>query len=186
MKKIIFSILITLAFILLTPYSFFSQTQRVKLTPNKPSAYIKFERIGKGEPLEIDEGNERIWLRLINNTKWTVTLFEFDMIEGNAGKGLYYEIEREIDNGLPKEVPIGYRRTGDAFSPAALLKSGKSILFSVPREHLVENLTIRIDFNFIWERNKEKAYSTESEPRHSIYFSASDLNNSLRVKSTLQ
>jgi hypothetical protein len=70
------------------------------------------------------------------------------------------------------EIPRGYTR-GHGGSPDSELKSGKSISFSVPQNHLNDNLKIRIYFTYEWER--DVSFAEDSNPQHSVFFSSSDL-----------
>jgi hypothetical protein len=58
------------------------------------------------------------------------------------------------------------------------LPSGRSILFSVPREQMVGNFTIYLSFNYEWEYG-ERTFRPD-EPQHRVYFRASDLSAQLQ------
>jgi hypothetical protein len=64
-------------------------------------------------------------------------------------KQVAYEVERYEGSG---ETP-GTRRS-DACG-YLVLGPGKSILFSVPREHLAEGLAVRIPFRYKWRINPD-------------------------------
>lgn len=81
-----------------------------------------------------------------------------------------------------KKKPIIDNRQGDGRSPDSKLKSGKSISFSVPRNHLASNLKIRVDFTYDWEYGVDANSSPYSEPRHSIFFSSLDLKRFMEEK----
>ena len=54
------------------------------------------------------------------------------------------------------------------------LPSGRSVIFSVPREHLAKHLAIYILYNYEWEYG-ERTFRSD-EPQHRVYFRASDLS----------
>lgn len=52
------------------------------------------------------------------------------------------------------DIPEGYG-TGDTCTPF-YLDSGKSVVFSVPREHVAKNLYIEIEFWYEWENRRNE------------------------------
>jgi hypothetical protein len=46
--------------------------EQVRLTNDKPTVYLTFEREGKREAIYPSETNQGVWLRLHNNTKWAI------------------------------------------------------------------------------------------------------------------
>lgn len=151
-------------------------SKNMVIDKSKPSIFIDFKEIGEGTPIRADETIERVFLNLNNNSIWSIYVESF--IYGDDEKtGIYYEIERE-NTILDSKVPKGYR-PAHARSPASELRSGKSLSFSVPQNHLDENLKIRIDFKYEWETDTNLSNSPYSQPRHSIYFSYSELKKYL-------
>lgn len=160
----------------------------VRLTKGKPSVYITFERRGKRAPLESGESNEGVWLRLHNNTRWEISFCAFGVPEVYGEAGVYYEVEKipfqesggsyaqTMQGDTPArreniEPPIGYRK--GHVCHVYKLPPGKSIVFSVPREHLAENLAIKVAFNYGWEESED--IISGLEPQHSVYFYATSL-----------
>jgi hypothetical protein len=156
-------------------------TKKAKIDPAKPSVYLDFERIGKGEPLYADDIEDRVYLKLVNNTKWSIYVGAFVFGDDDKEIGLYHEIEKENNDLSNMETPKGYKQ-GDARSPDSELRSGKSISFSVPKNHLTNNLKIRVDFTYDWEYGIEINSLIYSNPRHSVFFSNSDLMKYLKEK----
>lgn len=62
--------------ILICPALSVAQTSksRVRLNSDKPSVYVKFFKFGEREPDYVGESNERVWLKLHNNTRWPLKL----------------------------------------------------------------------------------------------------------------
>src|SRR5262249_32705275 len=139
-----------------------SPKHQIRLRTDKPDVYIAFVRFGKREPLDAGESNEGVWLRLYNNTRWQIWVPAFDVPRDAGEIGLRYEISRPVvrhdlhfgPEDRPKadtqgSVPVGYNY-GDtrSWSP---IKSGESVLFSTPREHLPPGTFLQLRFKYGWE-----------------------------------
>src|SRR5262245_51835905 len=139
---------------------------------DRPSVYIEFERIGKAPPLFEGEKEERVWLKLHNNTRWAVVICSFPATAEYGDIGVVYDVKqsptpirtegrvggrrtsgkpasKNISQPESSKIPEGYS-TGDTCAPY-YIDSGKSIVFSVPREHLAKNLYIEFEFWAEWE-----------------------------------
>lgn len=81
-------------------------------------------------------------------------------------------IEKPVPAPKPPVVPRGH------VSSASWLPSGRSVVFSIPREHLAKYLAIYVSFTYEWE-TAERDYGTR-EPEHRVYFRASDLPENLQ------
>lgn len=160
---------------------------------DRPSVYIEFERSGKASPLFEGEKEERIWVKLHNNTRWAIEFCSFSVGGIYGGIGVVHEVKRIYPGlGLTKagskedepikqshftKMPQGYS-TGDTCSPY-LLGAGKAITFSVPRVHLGENMYLEFEFWPQWE-NRENALG--NFPQYYVSFSNSDLPRNERVR----
>jgi len=160
--------------------------ETVRIDRTKPVVYIDFVKIGEEQPIRISDSKERVYLKLVNNSKWSIYVGSF--VYGKEEKtGLYYEVERqstyfqnEFDDS---EIPKGYQR-GHVGSPDDLLKPGSSINFSVPKNHLAENLKIRVSFDFEWNHTWMTGFYTEPYPlpEMSVVFLSSTLEKILEQK----
>src|SRR5690349_14129711 len=45
-----------------------------RISKSHPTVYLTFVRSGKREPEHVDESDQGVWLRLHNNTRWTLSL----------------------------------------------------------------------------------------------------------------
>src|SRR5256885_16188403 len=63
------------------------------LRKDRPSVYVEFERRGKAPPLFEGEKENRIWLRLQNNSKWTIEFCSFSVKEQYGGTGVVYQVK---------------------------------------------------------------------------------------------
>jgi hypothetical protein len=65
---------------------------------DKSSVYISFIHVGKIEPLETGIGDQHIWLRITNNTRWLIWLDASGVPNKEYGEiSLYYTIESVND-----------------------------------------------------------------------------------------
>jgi hypothetical protein len=171
MKKVVLSLLVSL--LCLSSVSGKQQSSQdrsrsILIRKDRPSVYIEFERSGKALPLFEREKEERIWLRLYNNTQWAINFCSFSVKNQYGGTGIVYEVKRSRTSfgrikgssnkgALPEErnqqesvrIPQGYS-TADVCTPYSL-DSGKSVTFSIPREHLGKSLYIEFEFWPEWE-----------------------------------
>jgi hypothetical protein len=123
-----------------------------RLDLRKPSAFITFEKAGKRTPAREGESDEGIWLRLHNNCKWKLYLKTYGADNENNEYRVSYDVQ--LIPGLEwrrkeVELPQGYRIINNARIRA--IDPGKSIVFSVPREHLKDGFSILINFSYEWE-----------------------------------
>ena len=124
--------------------------ENYKLDQSKPTVYIDFVKVLEDEPFEPDDSRERVYLKLVNNSKWSIYIPVFAYIDESKGTGIEYAVER-VNDSAPIEGTIPQtRQTGDMVTPHLELKYGKSITFSVPSNHLAINLIIRVDFYYSW------------------------------------
>jgi len=192
MKKCIlnlFAPLFCLSMILEGQQSSQNQVRSILIRKDRPSIYIEFERSGKTPPLFEAEKEERIWLRLHNNTQWAIRFCSFSVKDQYGATGIVYEVKRYrssigmIGSGpgrgaLPKEsnrqeslrTPQGYS-TGDTCTPYSL-DSGMSVVFSVPREHLGKNLYMEFEFWPEWENRDNELGSF---PQYYVSFGNQEL-----------
>ncbi len=166
----------------------------VRLKKNEPNVYIKLDRVGRRKPLRTGESDEGIWLRLHNNSKWSLFFPVFNVPDEYGDAGMYYDVEyipkpetnydplsigqgqSEQSNTAIPSVPSGYQIIHT--SSTIELPSGDSILFSIPREHLRNRLHIRIKFNYEWEDSSD--VFAGREPIHYVTFNSYQLERSIK------
>lgn len=167
-------------------YSQNRKSSKIKLFNNKPSVHISFEKKGKWQPLREDEKGEGIVLRLHNNMRYSISFCAFGISDGEQlafrqkGSALVpnYAVEltnlsdpNEVDSNeieqIKQNVPVGYLVGG--ICHVYTLKSGNSLLFAVPAEHLAKGLSIKIPFNYEWEEE------SEDNPTHFVYFNSASI-----------
>ena len=80
-----------------------------------------------------------------------------------------YEVESTKEGKT--DIPIGDRAVHIVSSTD--LASGRSTVFSIPKEHLAKDLRLRISINFDWEDRNDVFAGREVE--HFVYFSSASL-----------
>lgn len=152
-----------------------------KLIAEKPGVYIVFEREGKRKPPGDDVSDEAVWLRLHNNMRTAISFCAFSILDdkGNplsyqeAGElGLNYEVEVTDPGKFDRTrfgVPVGNKETG--LCHVFTLKTGESIVFTIPKEHLRTGLSVKIPFNYEWEDRNGR------DPSHFVYFNSKDVGS---------
>ena len=162
----------------------------VRILRNRPTLYISFVRYGKLEPVQAGENGERVWLRLHNNTRWSISLLASDAPKGTGDANLHYEVEpnprppavlappvvvapgRVIEKQEAVAAPCDLTVSELCHSCTVIkLTPGSSLLFSVPRGHLCWNAILRVIFSYEWEGNAVDVLSGDLEPQHSVAIS---------------
>lgn len=140
--------------LLVSPFAGLAQGQSAEspfsLDPLRPYAYIEFDRIGPGEPMTDGESRVRIWLRLMNNSKWPITVGVYEPGHGAEGWALLHEVVEVIgassDQSPRESIPTGYG-TADLVSSTDVAP-GKAVGFSVPQNHIRPDWYVRVRFEF--------------------------------------
>lgn len=155
MRQILTIIILLLSFCVIVPAQR-RKAQSVLLDKTKPSVYLSFVRTAKLEPYYEGLSGETVWLRLHNNTRWAISLQASGVAEKEDGDAsLYYDIVNENEIEI---TPNSYPCHVCSIIP---LGSGKSLLFSIPREHLADERHIQIHFYFDWQ-DRDKNGEAES------------------------
>ncbi len=143
-------------------------SSEVRVQKNKPTVYIEFERSGNRKALYEGQSNKGIWLRLHNNTKWSIVLDMHGVPSDDYGDAaLIYDVLFDRQVIIPDSCHIC------SFNS---LESGHSLLFSLPAEYLSTGRAVRIKFSYGWEDANGTADGRE--PEHHVYFYSSQLPKS--------
>jgi hypothetical protein len=163
----------------------------IRISQDHPAIYITFERRGKAvNPMDsrlaetggISKSKERgedYWLRFHNNSRWAILFPTWSLYVGKRislvrlsdggsvlglSEGMEVNARYTVVEDDGRIVPYG----GDSYSQS-WLPPGRSIIFSVSREHLSKGRSIYIYFNYEWERGE--VYSNNLSPEHrSMYW----------------
>ena len=171
-KSLVFlAIIVSAVFSILVEAQTRERTSKdVRLVKDRPNVYVSFEREESWKALKKWESNRRVFLRFHNISIWHVGACMWDVSKEYGDKDLTYDIERFKKTG--GETPISTDPEGSC--PRVFIEPGKSILFSVPREHLAEGLAIKVQFRYEWESDPD-GFASELEPKHYAYFYSSDI-----------
>jgi hypothetical protein len=137
------------------------------LDGTKPYVYLQFDHVGPRKPLHEGEPSMGIWLRIVNNCKVPISVRSYGVTTGDTGTGVFDEIipvpqvfTVQADSGeiplstderptqkIAKEpsakMPEGYEAE---LSSVTRVLPGKSLLFSVPRNHVSREWFLRVKF----------------------------------------
>jgi hypothetical protein len=148
------------------------KTASVFQDPSRPGVYISFERTGRRLPMRVGETSEGWFLKIHNNTRWSLTLESLgDGPKQNGDADLVYDVIEDPQGYPPSPIPAG--NWFDLVSEASV-RAGKSLDFSVPKAKLGEGLGIKVRFNYEWDAHRT------AEPEHTIAFYHSELPASFR------
>jgi hypothetical protein len=132
------------------------------LDKSKPYVYLNFDHIGPRKPLTDGEAGIGLWLRVENNCQIPIVLQSADAPQGEPGVTLFDEVLAnepflEITSETAEEIaareqarlealkrkPAGY---STETSGVVRVQPGKSILFSVPLNHVSNEWFLRVKF----------------------------------------
>lgn len=138
-----------------------SNQKSVRIDKKLPTVLLALERIDEAKKTVYgSRGDRRVSFRLRNNSIWTI---KFDASGGNGPSddaSLYYDT-LDIKGNLITHLPCHVCSTIG-------LKPGKSILFSLPYDEVMEANSFRIEFMYQWE--DEVKVAPAYEPTHYVYF----------------
>src|SRR6185369_8853463 len=136
---------LTLCILLFVTPMIFGQKRapNVRLSKAHPSVYMTFDHQAKIASMRTGEIEDTVWLRLRNNTRWPIIL---DM-NGVPSKA-YGDAALFWDVLCKGNEPDERRCHACSFNP---LPPGHYILFTVPREDLAKDCSIRVKFSYGWE-----------------------------------
>jgi hypothetical protein len=183
----------------------------VVLLKGKPTVYITFERAGERKPVYAKESNRGIWLRLYNNTRWSISFCTESLYIGTKttplrlsdGRGVLglrdgveispcyeveavrgYESERTRDGGLVIEKPI------QVSTPPVGTRGDVSSISWLPSGRSAifsipgEHLAKHLAIYVVFNYEWETGVRDvgNGEPQHRVYFRASDLPENVQQK----
>jgi hypothetical protein len=140
------------------------RSENPRLSKTRPSVYITFERAAKIASRSNGELEETVWLRLRNNTRWSIILDMNGIPPEYGDAALYHDVL------LDGKVIAEERCHVCSFNP---LPSGRSLVFSIPRADLRQGYSIRVKFSYGWENGNDVAGGREVE--HFVYFHGSSI-----------
>jgi len=151
--------------------------------------YIELHHVGKAAPLFDGEAEQRVWLRLVNNSRWSVELCSFTVGKDYGESGVVHAVKQYLEGGKAGELRHGKEMPGSAGAvrqgqriPSGystwdtcnvfILASGKSLVFSVPLTHLTKDYYIQVEYWPEWE-NRDNVLG--DFPRYFVTFGGRQL-----------
>jgi hypothetical protein len=155
------------------------------LDGSKPGIYMTFSQAGSYRP-EGGEPEERIWLRVHNNTKWEIAVPAYSSQDPRLGDvGLFYRtiptfLTRVAGGDWSHQTLPEYAFYSPPFDTIdyVTLQPGASLSFSLPAKHLAAGLSIRVTFRYPWEKLADVVMGREVQ--HWVLFGHDQLPESLR------
>jgi hypothetical protein len=131
------------------------------IDPSQPYVYLKFDHVGKRQPLSRHEPDRGLWIRLVNNCRLPITVATFDTETNDPGIGVDDEIVPVDLNAPPlgqvlhpvesapseqpnESIPKGYS-SGDVVNTTTVAP-GTSLLLSLPANHVGRSWELQIQF----------------------------------------
>jgi hypothetical protein len=189
-------IYILLFVVLISSLSIFSQQPATcstgkdkRIDAGSPTVFVTFERFGKaldlskqklanvGGTSHSKEKGEDIWLRVHNNTCWSIKFSQYGMYlpKQREGENPGDRLDRMgiLDDGAETGIfywvvkPNGARTfVGSDSSDFVTLPPGTSLLLSVQKGELAPDHEILVDFHYDWEFNARGRLM--NEPAHQL------------------
>jgi hypothetical protein len=126
------------------------------LNQSNAYAYLQFDHVGPRKPIQEGEPAQGLWLRLVNNCKVPIMVRTYGITTGDPGVGVFDEVipfppileihsdldQPSVSKAHPQQkIPQGY----DAeLASMTTIFPGKSLLFSVPRDHVSRDWFMRV------------------------------------------
>ena len=152
-----------------------SKKRLVNIT--RPAAYLTFLRHERIDPEDKSDDAEFLFFKLTNNSCWSIWLDESGVASKRFGdSSLYYVIENE---------KTGEKLSGSIYCHVCshnLLRSGRSIMFSIPLKEASRDALMRISYEFDWEQNTFGDFEN-SNTQHTVTYYFSGLPESVLPKS---
>ncbi len=174
----------------------------------RPYVYLKFDHLGQGVPLNENEPSQRLWFRLVNNSKVPIVIDTFGVPEGSpkdecgvmdkvvrnevGGDGAVTVLppmrsssplgssEKPAVDQKPEGMPYGYWfHVGSTMS----IPPGEAVLFSLPTSHLSTGWHVQIPFTFEVPHGRgPRDPAVGGEPEMFLSYFLADLPDEVRSK----
>ena len=132
---------------------------------DKPGVFISFLRSAEVVPPETPEGpKEYLWFGITNNTRWPIWLDMSEVPKAYGDAELYDIVE---DNKTGKMI-IDSRCHVCSTNQ---LGAGRSLTFSLPRDHASTDARLSIEYSFYWEHARTSSGGSYSTHSVKFYFS---------------
>ncbi|MGO9228619.1 MAG: hypothetical protein ACLQKA_05320 [Bryobacteraceae bacterium] len=133
------------------------RTVNLALDSAKPFVYIAFDHAGPRQPVEQGEPDQGLWLRLVNNSalpievraNGTATDPDMTILPDTITRRM---VPISMSSAVREKMPRGYSST---MGTLIMIEPGKSLVFSVPANHVSAAWFLQVPFNFSLSPVKE-------------------------------
>lgn len=144
----------------------FAQRQKrsasILLEKNKPAVYISFLNLREIKPDDPSDDEKNLFFEIKNNTKWNIWLQMSGVSKEEHGDAsLYYAIKDE--NGI-----IKFGSTQCHVCSVNPIRSGRSIIFSIPISQANIKDYMELEYSFEWER--DYGFTNGSNTNHTVSY----------------
>jgi hypothetical protein len=142
--------LVVLAIFTLCAVALPQTAPKLSLDSSKPFVYISFDHIGPRPPVESYEPHTGLWLRIVNNSAFPIEVITMEAATKPELTLVADEVVGRFTRIRPNDPPLGPMPAGysAAIGSPETIASGKSILFSVPANHVSKAWYLRVPFRF--------------------------------------
>jgi hypothetical protein len=130
-----------------------SNMRSLAIDPQRPFVYLEFVRMGPRQPLTEGESPYGIWIRLRNNSRYSIDVDAYRVERGKTAIALCHGVvqvgsvaEGRFQGSARLRAPTGYDTT-DVVSTMTVAP-GEALIFSIPEEHVRPEWYVRIKFDF--------------------------------------
>jgi len=130
---------------------------KLALNAEKPIVYIEFDHAGLRTPMQEGESAQGLWLRLVNNSTIPIVV-QANGTSTDPNMTILPDRIIAVRGRIPKSgavkqvMPSGY--ASDTGTPLTI-EPGKSLLFSVPSNHVSPAWSMQVPFQFSLPAVKE-------------------------------
>jgi hypothetical protein len=128
-----------------------SQTNmKLALDATKPIVYIEFDHAGSRRPVQDGEPPKGLWLRLVNNSAVPIVV-QANSTSTDPAMTILPDTITAVRGKIPKSGPVRQRMpsgyASDTGTPL-IIEPGRSLLFSVPANHVSPAWSMQVPFQF--------------------------------------
>jgi hypothetical protein len=119
----------------------------------RPFAYIQFDHAGPRQPESSDEPPRGLWLRLVNNSVFPITV-RVRNSGTDPDRTIVEDIIAPEVRRIPKSGPVDYGPMPKGYASAVdvvgseTVNPGKDLLFTVPVNHVAPGWFLEVPFQF--------------------------------------
>ena len=123
---------------------------KLSLDPSEPFVYIALDHIGSRPPVDDYEPHKGLWLRIVNNSAFPIAVITMEAATKPELTLVADEVIARVTRINPNDPPPGPMPAGysAAIGSPVIIASGKSLLFSVPVNHVSKSWYLRVPFRF--------------------------------------